>query len=563
MLVLSTIVLMLFCLMIQYFWLSRGRKRRSQLVPVDWPLFGMTPGILGNAHRFHDYLADIMKESGGTFLARGPWFANADILCTADPANLKYILSQNHSNFPRGPKYKQIFAELGEGIFNAQGEMWEFQRKNSVSLVKHETYQELLDKIIREKIGQGLIPVLDDYSSSNMILDLQDVIERYTFDTTCKLLLGLDPGLLCVGLPKTSMGKAFHRMEEGVFHRNLLPVAVWKFQGWLGVGPEKRLRVGWRMLEGFLAKAVSVKQQEMLQKQQLRIRQAAAAAGKTDSCKLNHDVVVGHEDDDGVFSLLLTSVLLKSEKQTITQDGGADRLLLESVTNLVFAGGDTTNTSLSWFFWMVATHPLVEKKIIDEMEAANIFQLLQVDGSGGRHQALDDDELTAAEVKDEHKYDFCTSKQLISKLVYLHAALCETMRLYPPVPFLHVSPAKEDILPSGHKVDPNTKLVPCLYSMARMESLWGKDCLDFKPERWISDDGRIKPIPSHVFLVFGSGPRNCLGKETAFVLMKAIIVAILHRYCIRLVQDHPIVPAVSAILHMKHGLKVRITKRRI
>ncbi|KAJ0098003.1 hypothetical protein Patl1_27587 [Pistacia atlantica] len=90
------------------------------------------------------------------------------------------------------------------------------------------------------------------------------------------------------------------------------------------------------------------------------------------------------------------------------------------------------------------------------------------------------------------------SKEL-NKLVYLHGALCEALRLYPPVPFQH-------------------------------KSIWGDDCLEFKPQRWISEKGRIKHEPSYKFLAFNAGPRTCLGKEVAFTQMKAVAAAIIHNY---------------------------------
>ena len=50
------------------------------------------------------------------------------------------------------------------------------------------------------------------------------------------------------------------------------------------------------------------------------------------------------------------------------------------------------------------------------------------------------------------------------------------------------------------------------YIMGRMPSLWGDDCLEFKPERFI---GKPEP-PASKFIAFKAGPRLCLGKSMAY-----------------------------------------------
>lgn len=100
-----------------------------------------------------------------------------------------------------------------------------------------------------------------------------------------------------------------------------------------------------------------------------------------------------------------------------------------------------------------------------------------------------------------------------------------------------------------------------LYAMGRMESIWGDDCLEFKPERWISERGTIKHEPSSKFLAFNAGPRTCIGREVAFTQVKAVAATIIHNYQVEVVEGHPIEPNVSVILYMKQGLKVRVNKR--
>ena len=63
-----------------------------------------------------------------------------------------------------------------------------------------------------------------------------------------------------------------------------------------------------------------------------------------------------------------------------------------------------------------------------------------------------------------------------------------------------------------------------------MKDIWGGDCLEFKPERWINEQGGINNIPSHKFIAFNAGPRSCLGQDLSFFQMKTIVTAIIWNY---------------------------------
>lgn len=97
--------------------------------------------------------------------------------------------------------------------------------------------------------------------------------------------------------------------------------------------------------------------------------------------------------------------------------------------------------------------------------------------------------------------------------------------------------------------------------MGRMSSVWGDDCFEFKPERWITDRGGMKHEPSYKFFSFNAGPRTCLGKDVAFTQTKAVVAAIIYNYQVQVVDEHTVTPSQSVILHMKHGMKVKLTKR--
>ncbi|KAG7585389.1 Cytochrome P450 [Arabidopsis thaliana x Arabidopsis arenosa] len=201
-----------------------------------------------------------------------------------------------------------------------------------------------------------------------------------------------------------------------------------------------------------------------------------------------------------------------------------DTFIRDVIFSLVLAGRDTTSSALTWFFWLLSKHPQVMAKIRHEINT---------------------------------KYDPAD----LEKLVYLHAALSESMRLYPPLPFNHKAPAKPDVLPSGHKVEPESKIVICIYALGRMRSVWGEDASDFKPERWISDNGGLRHEPSYKYVAFNSGPRTCLGKHLALLQMKIVALEIIKNYDFKVIEGHKIEAIPSILLRMKHGLKVTVTKK--
>uniref|UniRef100_A0A2C9U6U4 Cytochrome P450 n=1 Tax=Manihot esculenta TaxID=3983 RepID=A0A2C9U6U4_MANES len=111
----------------------------------------------------------------------------------------------------------------------------------------------------------------------------------------------------------------------------------------------------------------------------------------------------------------------------------SNKFLRDTAFNLMAAGRDAIAAELDWFFWLVGTHPSVEKKTLEEMEA-NLRP-----GTDSKWKIFNVEE--------------------VRKLVYLHAVVFETLRLYPPIPLLHKDSFGPDILPSGHKIPGDMKII--------------------------------------------------------------------------------------------------------
>jgi cytochrome P450 len=364
-----------------------------------------------------------------------------------------------------------------------------------------------LKQVVQDKVEKGLVPVLDRVSSLGIEVDLQDVFQRFTFDNICLMVLGFDTNCLSIEFPNVAYEKAFDQIEESVFSRHIVPESIWKLQRWLQLGEEKKLSKAWKVLDQFVYNCISSKREELSKDTAQKSKEA------------NFDLLTAYIEQDG-------------GAETVGFTKFSNKFLRDAAFNLMLAGRDTVSAGLTWLLWLVATHPSVEAKIVEEI----------------RDHLL---------VNNEIKWGI----DELNKLVYLHGAICESLRLFPSVPFEHKYAVQSDILPSGHHISPSTRLLYSAYTMGRMEGIWGGDCLEFKPERWISEQGRIVHVPSYKFIAFNAGPRTCLGKDMSFIQMKIVASSIIWNYRVQVVEGHPVLPSISIILHMKHGLKVRVTRR--
>ena len=60
----------------------------------------------------------------------------------------------------------------------------------------------------------------------------------------------------------------------------------------------------------------------------------------------------------------------------------------------------------------------------------------------------------------------------------------------------------DDVLPDGGSVKKGEVVVYMPYAMGRMKFLWGDDALEFKPERWLDENGVFHPASPFKFTAF-------------------------------------------------------------
>lgn len=364
------------------------RQKKHYGLPV-WPVVGMLPSLMfGISQNIYEWLTDITTSSNGTFHFKGPWFSSLHCVVTSDPRNLEHLLKTKFSNFPKGGYFRNTLRDLlGDGIFNADNETWQRQRKTASIEFHSARFRQLTAESLLELVHKRLLPVFEEESlSKSMAIDLQDVLLRLTFDNVCMIAFGVDPGCLSLGLPEVPFARAFEKATEATVLRFVTPTCVWKTMRYLNVGPEKDLKESIKGVNKFADEVIRTRKKEL--------------ALEDENSKKRSD-------------LLTVFMRLKDEKG----QPFSDKFLRDICVNFILAGRDTSSVALSWFFWLINQHPEVEEKIVAEI--CRIIGEREIAGYGG------------------NKGPVVFRPEEIKKMEYLQAAISEALRLYPSVPVDH------------------------------------------------------------------------------------------------------------------------------
>ncbi|EOX96172.1 Cytochrome P450, family 704, subfamily A, polypeptide 1, putative [Theobroma cacao] len=303
-----------------------------------------------------------------------------------------------------------------------------------------------------------------------MFIDLSffmDMLMKYTMESMFKVGFGIDLNWMEGSIEEgTTFVKAFDDANESVCLRYIN--TFWKLKRALNIGSEASLKKNIKVIDNFIHNVLSTKKKLLA---------------------MNPDPLIIFWGFKNVKEDILSRFLMESEKNPETM---TDQYLRDIILNFLIAGRDTTANALSWFFYMLCKHPLIQEKVAQEV--------IDINCSHGNDASVDDFITTIPDAT-------------LEKMHYLHAALTETLRLYPPVP------RADDIFPDGRKVKKGDGVAYVAYSMG--------------------------------------GPRICLGKEFAYRQMKIFSIALIRYFRFKLADDTKIATyRVTFTLQIRGGLQL-------
>jgi cytochrome P450 len=197
------------------------------------------------------------------------------------------------------------------------------------------------------------------------------------------------------------------------------------------------------------------------------------------------------------------------------------RLTHISATN-VLAGANNSARAIDVTFHWLANHPEEQERLYDEIMSVKAEDLnIDTEGPAALEMAM--------------------------KMPYLHAMIQESYRLFGAASnnLERVVSEAGMTLPDGTYLPPGTVATMNPPAMAALPNVYGQDALQFRPSRWLRQDGESEQkfqdrtaLMKRSLIVFGHGSRVCIGKNIVQLELYKLWATLLRLYRVSVAARH-------------------------
>lgn len=431
--------------------------------------------LLGSLREFRrDTLAfyrQVTAEYGGIVSYRlGPH----RIVLVSDPDLIEQVLVTDNKHYRKHYILRLLTPVLGNGLVTSEGDFWLRQRRLIQPAFNRQRVESYAGIILSH--AERLLAGWRDGQTRDIHADMMQL----ALGIVSKALLDVDAGDRYVEVSE-AIEVILHDFE-GRF------LSAFSAPFWLPTPTNRKLKKAVRRLDAILDEIITQRRAE-------------------------------HHDRGDLLSLLVQA------RDEDDQSGMTDRQLRDEVMTLFLAGHETTANALAWTWYLLATHPEVEARLLDELN--NVLD--------GRAPTLAD----------------------VPKLTYTEHVLQESMRLFPPV-YTFGREATTEVELGGYQIRAGTTVLLSQWVTQRDQRYFERPD-ELEPDRWAG--GLAKRLPKYAYFPFGGGPRVCIGNTFAMLEATLVLATIAPRFRMSLCPNPPVVPRASVTLRPEHGICCVVNRR--
>ncbi|KAH8238682.1 hypothetical protein KR038_000928, partial [Drosophila bunnanda] len=361
----------------------------------------------------------------------------------------KHILIKDFSNFSdKGHFYNEKDDPISAHLFHLDGPQWRLLRNKLSSTFTSGKMKFMFPTVV--SVGNEFIAVMHEKVNQNAVLDIRDLVARFTVDIigTCAF------GIKCNSL----------RDEKAEFLHFGKRALVEKRHGHLVLG----------LMQSFPNLA-----------RRLKLERTAPAIQEFYKRIVSETVAVREKENIKRNDFMDMLIEMKNQKQLTLENGDVVKgLTMDEVLAQAFvffiAGFETSSSTMGFALYELAKNPHIQDKARAEIE----------------------------EILMQHDQKF--SYELTKDLKFLDQIINETLRRYTIVPHLDRMAKKRFVVP-GHPnfvIEAGQSVIIPAFAIHHDPSIY-PDPYEFRPERFSPEETTNRP--SVAWLPFGDGPRNCIG----------------------------------------------------
>jgi cytochrome P450 len=411
-------------------------------------------------------------------LVRLPIMPGYTIYLAVHPNVIEQVLARKDDRYPKPKLLLNAMGLLqGQGLFTSEGESW-YRHRRLMQPAFQQNQMVNLQAKIQDQV-RSLIQAWE-LKPDDEIIDIAAEMTRLTLKIISSALFSVD-----LSDESNELGQAIRIGFEYVYFRMSTPIVL------PPSFPTPRNR---------------------------QFRQAKQTIDQS----IQAMIQARREDASSAEDLL--SMLLAAQDAE-TGQGMSDQQVQDEVITLMNAGFETTATALSWFWYLLGTHPAVMTQIESEVESVLHGQLL--------------------------------SFAQLGQLPYTRRAFDESLRVHPPGLGMMRTAIADDEL-QGYWLPKGTQILLGTYFTQRHPDFW-RNPDRFDPDHFLPE--QVADRPKYAYVPFGAGLHVCIGKNLALMESMMIITAIVQRFQIELIPEQQITVDPRFTLRPRDGVKVKLRKR--